>query len=128
MNIKNPKRICDMSEEEFREWKQIRENNGNKEYGDSHLGRYGLLDELEELNDLQHIHYKLLDRIRKNEYQVAQMPKHILNDYRKRMQLYNEIFKISNRLKEKIIELDRYLFDKECTDENGGERVGWPKK
>ncbi|MGM0409134.1 MAG: hypothetical protein ACQEQF_00110 [Bacillota bacterium] len=128
MKIKNPKRICDMSEKEFRKWRQAREAEGDKEYGNSHLGRYGLLDELEELNDLKHIHYKLLDRIKKEEYQLAEMAQPYYEDYKKRMKLYNDIYKLAERLTEKIIELDGYLYTQECTDENGGKRIGWPKE
>ena len=116
-----------MTDEELRSWKQAREAKGDEEYGNSHLGRYGLLDELEELNDLKHIHYKLLDRIRRDEVQIAQMSQGELEDYRSRIKLYNKIFQLADKLTYKIIELDTYLEDSECTDENGGERIGWIK-
>lgn len=121
--MKNPKRIKDINNEEFGKWKKKREEMGNREYGDDHLQRYNLLDELEELNDMMHIHEKMLNKVMAYEEETGE--KVIDNELYFRFRLLQDL---ASKMKETIYKMDLLMPQELCEDDLGGERVGWPER
>jgi hypothetical protein len=109
-----------LSQEELEEWITKRKRMGTKKYGDAHKKRYTLLDEMEEVLDLEDIHRKGgEDRILKYALEQDELKKRYI------MNAYDKVREKADELKEAIMVLDRMLPDKVCTDERGGERIGW---
>lgn len=114
------KRLHELSKDEWLIWERVRREFGREKYGDAHKERYTLLDEMEELFDLTDIHRKGgLDRIYKyaitldNEQEIVEI-----------MRANNRITDLADELREAIINLDKLLPDKVCSD-NVEERIGW---
>lgn len=114
------KRLHELSQEQLEEWITKRRRMGAKKYGDAHKKRYTLLDEMEEVLDLEDIHQKGgSDRILNYALEQDQLKKRYI------MSAYDKVRQKADELKEAIFVLDRMLPDEVCTDERGGERIGW---
>jgi len=116
----NLKRLHKLSQEEFQEWITKRKIMGSKKYGNAHKKRYTMLDEMEKVLDLEDIHQKGgEDRILTYALKQEELNKRYI------MNAYDNVRQKADALKEAIIILDRMLPDEVCTDEKGGERIGW---
>jgi hypothetical protein len=109
-----------MTSDEFDEWVEKRKEWGSNKYGDDHKERYTVLDEMEEILDLLHIHEKGgKDRILKYALNCDnELAKQYILRY------YNSIKIKAEEIKECLLILDKMLPDEICSDEKGGERIG----
>ena len=111
------KRLQDLSHAQLEAWRQDRMEVGKTKYGDSHLGRYGAVDIVEELLDAQNILDLIYERVRRSDISLSDSEVVI-----------TELVKFRSNLMQLVcrtLTLDQYLEDAECTDEKGGDRIWW---
>jgi hypothetical protein len=127
-NVKMPKvkpakmsRIFELTPQQIKEWRKARMAEGQKRYGDRDLKRYNLVDVTEELLDCLNILERFDNRARHQNFTDDIILSNAINSTKD-----NLIEAISTAIKQCAF-LDELLPDEMCTDENGDERIWWPK-
>lgn len=106
-------RLHKLTPEQIEAWRECRAQVGRNKYGDKHLQRNGPADIMEELLDSENILELMVSRVIQ---QCGELT------HRQQVQI-NALAKALTDAKTALVELDKYLPDKVCTDEQGGERV-----
>ena len=109
------RRFSDLSPQEMHDWVDAKRKVGEKEYGDDHLKRHGVVDFAEEVFDSMHILELLFDRLHKEDARKLDL----IEDKGQ------ELADIMNDAIMKLREMDAMIDDRHCTDEKGGERIWW---
>ncbi len=108
-------RLHELTNEQIEEWRQARMKIGEKRYEDTHLGRYNLVDVMEEILDALNILVRLSNRCFKQNRFLPQ-------------KAVSELYSLTNMLDftiQNVQMADKEIPDELCTDEEGGERVWW---
>lgn len=114
------KRLHELNQKQIEQWRLARQEVGRKRYGDKHLQRYGAVDIMEELLDVENILNLTYDRIRCGTLSMSDMELVIKELITFRTHLW--------QLQSQLLKLDKCLEDDECTDEQGGIRIFWGEK
>jgi len=109
------KRFHQLSGREVEEWRKARMEAGREKYHNIDHKRYGIVDIAEEALDSLNIIERMIIRWSKDQFPIS---------HRLHSKLIILWFLLEQVL-EILDEIDRYLPDKVCTDEEGGERIWW---
>ena len=117
--MSNRVRISELSKKDFIDHRVKKLEIGQREYGDSDLQRYNLLDVLEEQADSLNILDRFENRL-EHEDDLTEYEQSILDgdctEYKKLREAIEFVYR-------KLFLLDAQLSDTICSDENGGNRV-----
>ncbi|SDM19896.1 hypothetical protein [Halarsenatibacter silvermanii] len=106
---------------ELNEWWAERDDTGQREYGNTHLRRYNLVDVIEELMDAGIILERFVDRAERD----CNINREVEE---KAIEGADRLIFVVSALIESVCDLDRSLPEELVSDELGGDRVWFKSK
>lgn len=110
-------RLHELTLERIEEWRQARLEAGQRKYGDAHMQRYGLVDIMEEVLDIDNLLKLHFPRIEDVE-DINGAVYWYISDIRYHL----------DEIKVNLLDLDVILPGEVCIDERGGHRVWWSEQ